>query len=142
MDTEDNTSHFKFLDSDVIHPSPEVPLKLRYYSKNTPHIKSHGTQLFYQYQHFDSYSIDLQKRGTVISTFCRIARSTTDPSDLLLAYFNAIDQFVLLNYPIQFLRKCVLSMLHNPAHDMDIDTWSSLRSYLPTPPALPPDPPS
>ena len=129
MDTEDDTTDFKFLESTVTHPSPTREISLKYFSKNTPNIQANGKQLFFQYQDYSSYSIDKQKRGTIISTFCRINRSTMDRNDLINAYTDAIDQFFILKYPRQLLHKSLLSMVHNPKHDMDNTIWQKLQAY-------------
>ena len=96
-------SEFNFLEATVIFSKHKITIK--HLNKNQQFIEQRNKQKRFRYQHFESFTPNKQKMGTVIETAIRMSRYTSCKSDLIKSIKLTIQELKILLYPTQFIKK-------------------------------------
>ena len=96
-------SSFPFLEATVEISKHKIIVK--HLNKNEEFINKFNKQKRFRYHHFESFTPDKQKMGTIIGTIIRMSRYTTNEPDLVASINLTIRELTLLEYPEKFIKK-------------------------------------
>jgi hypothetical protein len=125
LELEPDNTNFKFLESQITIKNNKIHLS--FYDKNADHLRLHKSQLFYQYQHYNSFTPIAQKKATVTSTLYRVVRFTSCKNSLTQALKNNFRQFAYLGYPLNLVKNSIRALRRKSP---DAHEWVHASSIL------------
>jgi len=115
-----HTSNFVFLEARVHFDGHTIFSK--HNNKNEPSIRNENKQKFFRYHHFDSFSSNQQKVGSIIETLVRTSRYTSNVSDLKESTKLCRRELSLLGYPTKFFNRALKKLRRTRP-----DTWAKMN---------------
>ena len=85
-------------------------IKIKHWNKNLKSLNECGKQYYYKHQHFNSYTVDHNKRGAMIGTWTRMQDNSNDDTLLLEAIQEKVMELHHLQYPKKYIAKTLKYM--------------------------------
>ncbi len=121
--------HFTYLDCtlSIIPTSTSHTIILSPYMKNSESIRCHHKQIFYNYQHWKSYSQSSVKIGVIKSTVLRLYRNSNHNMTFVFSIVSLQRELQLLQYPSYVLLNILKSCYHQYQQSLYLRTYQILK---------------